>query len=325
MVEKSRSLFIFNFSMAKFIRNIIVFISCCLLSFFAVFDLADGSTDAIYLKFATPKTTSLVLGGSRASQGIRPKYLNAILERDDLYNYSFQNPSSPYGDIYLTSIKRKLKNSNIKGVFILEVNPWNMVVTNKSNDTSTDLMEVNGFLDKTKNVNIKPNLEYFIESFNQRYITIIENRIRKGQMQTYFIEDDGWLKVTIESDSLSNHRRKQAKLNIYREKIKPVTVFSDYRVESLRKTIEFLKKSGEVYVVRLPVHKDMFALEEILLPNFDSIIQNTVNNLEVPYFNKTSSNYKYNYIDGHHLDQKSSVDFSNDLAQTILDFRKTKN
>ena len=54
-------------------------------SVFAFFSLADGTTDDAYLKFTTPKQGSLILGSSIAAQGIHPKELNAVLKRDDIY------------------------------------------------------------------------------------------------------------------------------------------------------------------------------------------------------------------------------------------------
>ena len=62
--------------MKTFLVQISIFIGICSLSFIAIFSLADGATDAFYLKFATPKQSSLIVGSSRAAQGIIPNIIN---------------------------------------------------------------------------------------------------------------------------------------------------------------------------------------------------------------------------------------------------------
>ena len=62
-------------------------------------------TDPFYLRFTTPQKKSLVIGTSRAAQGIVPSVMTSILNKkgwgEDLYNYSFTIMSSAYGEPYL--------------------------------------------------------------------------------------------------------------------------------------------------------------------------------------------------------------------------------
>ena len=91
--------------MKKFIVNICLFLIIVLLTILGVFWQADGKTDPFYLRFTTDKQNSLILGTSRAAQGLLPEVLNSKLNRDDFFNYSFTLGHSPYGPTYLKSIK----------------------------------------------------------------------------------------------------------------------------------------------------------------------------------------------------------------------------
>ena len=66
----------------------------------AVF-FANGRIDPFYLLFTTPAQHSLILGNSRAAQGIVPSIVGASLEPLDFqgepFNYSFTLSTSPYG------------------------------------------------------------------------------------------------------------------------------------------------------------------------------------------------------------------------------------
>ena len=69
--------------------------------FYSIFIQVDGNTDPYYKRFTTPTNNSLILGVSKAAQGLQPQVFNNILNRKDLFNYSFTISSSPYGKLYL--------------------------------------------------------------------------------------------------------------------------------------------------------------------------------------------------------------------------------
>lgn len=303
--------------MKKFIINTAVFLAIILISIFTVFVLADGTTDASYLKFTTPKQNSLIIGASRAAQGIQPAILNQELRRDDIYNYAFQNPTSPYGEIYSKSISKKLTANSSNGIFILDVNPW---VLSKHIDTITNkeiFTEKGKFVDETKMVNISPNIEYLIESYSSSYIQIIKDKFQKGDYQTLFVDEFGWLRVTIESDMMSVNKRTELKINRYKKKLKFFHGYSNHRVNNLCKLIDFLKSHGELYLVRIPISNEMHSIEDLLLPNFDADIQKIADSLEVEYFNLTKYNDRFTYTDGNHLTIESGAKVSKLLAKLI--------
>ena len=230
--------------MKQFLLKISVFSILVLSSILGVFSLADGSTDAMYLKFTTGEQQSMIIGSSRAAQGLQPNTLNPLLDGKQIFNYAFQIPSSPYGQVYLNSIKKKLAQGTKDGLFILEVNPWTIGYRIDAFGNEY-LSEIDGFLDKTSNVSMNPNVEYLIESYNGGYYNIIRDKNRKGSYQTLFVEPDGWLHVTIESDAISRSDRTAIKLKSYRNKLKKYQGISPYRLASLKETITYLKQQKQ--------------------------------------------------------------------------------
>lgn len=302
--------------MKQFSLKIIGFTILVVTSVIVVFYLADGSTDAMYLKFTTPKQSALIIGSSRAAQGIHPKEINKITERSDVFNYAFHIPSSPYGKIYFESIKRKVDNSTKKGLFILEVNPWTIGFRKDANGDEY-LIEKQGFIDNTSNVSMNPNFEYLLESYNGGYINILKDRNRKGSYLTLFVENDGWLHVTIESNKISREDRTAIKMKTYRKDLKYFNGVSEFRKESLIKTITFLKQYGAVYLVRMPVIETMLEIENELQSNFNEEMNSIAIENKVHYINMMPENEHYNYTDGNHLDVDSGTQFSLDLAKKI--------
>src|SRR5689334_18034252 len=90
--------------------------------------LANGTTDEYYLRFTTGKQRSMMLGGSRAAQGLHPSVFNNVdapsLFAGPMYNFAFTMGHSPYGATYREAIARKLDPDTRNGLFILQVDPW---------------------------------------------------------------------------------------------------------------------------------------------------------------------------------------------------------
>lgn len=303
--------------MKRFIIHIVLFGLLILSSILTVFCLADGTTDASYLKLTTPKQSALVLGTSRAAQGIQPRYLNSELKRDDVYNYAFQLPTSPYGEAYLESIKKKIDLKTSNGLFILDVNPWTLA---RQIDTMTNeeiLRDRNKFVDKTSCVNLSPNIEYLVESYGSSYIQLIMDKYRKGDVQTVFVNEDGWLEVTIESNKINNMQGIGVKIDRYRKKLDVHDGWSEYRLNYLHQTISFLKEFGKVYMVRIPVIDDMHTIENQLLEGFDDRMESISEMHQIPYINLMPQNRHYSYTDGNHLDSASGRQFTIELARQI--------
>jgi hypothetical protein len=294
-------------------------------SIICVFFKADGYSDPFYMRFTTPKQNALILGSSKAAQGLMPKILNENLQRNDIYNYAFTLHHSPYGPTYFNSIKRKLKNDSKNGIFIITVDPWSITSDSETPNDSTKFEELNLCLEKTKKVDVYPNFEYLINSYTRFYIKILYNN------SPMYLHKDGWLESSIninaKDGTASNHRtlnmtsemqkaRLDASILRYLKK-KETYKYSRFRERYLVKTIEFLKSRGDVYLVRLPIHPEMAFVEQELMPDFNRKMNRISEESKIRYFDMMSLNSNYIFNDGNHLNRVSSKDVSLEVAQWI--------
>lgn len=300
--------------MRRFLLHTGLFLILLLASFFVVFIMADGTTDAFYKKLSSPKQTSLIVGSSRAAQGIQPNIIDSVYASSNMFNYAFTIVHTPYGEPYYNSISRKLDKNSKDGVFLIDVNPWTLSEYKSSNINNSGYREDDTFIANTHFVNLSPNIEYLLESFKEKHEAIIRNKYRTGLYQTFYVRDDGWLEVTIESDMVSKSFRTENKIKNYKNKLPKYKGFSEYRADYLKKTIHLLKQHGDVYLVRLPVIEEMLEVENELINDFDFIMNNLARDHHIPYINMMPENGHYDYTDGQHLTVISAKRFSIDLA-----------
>ncbi|WP_262733105.1 hypothetical protein [Gaetbulibacter sp. NE] len=274
---------------------------------------ADGFTDPFYNRLVSKKQTSLIIGTSRSAQGVDPQVLNAFLNRNDIYNYSFTLGHSPYGEVYFESIKKKINEDSDEGIFIVTVDPWSISVNINNNEY---FQEEDRFLNKIHFVNQYPNLEYLLFYFNQKNIDILYN---KKKSKTY-LDNRGWLQVNLKWDSVSMNKRLNEKVFNYTELSSELKV-SNIRLNWLFKTVEYLKSKGSVYIVRLPVHPMLFKVEEKYDSNFQSTIDNVIK-LSDGYYDMSFMNEFYKYNDGNHLNKYYVPDVSAKIANWINSQKK---
>lgn len=304
--------------MKKFLIQVYLFSALLFLGMLAVFFLADGRSDPYYLRFTSQQQASLIIGTSRAAQGLQPTVLNQIIYGNtgkQFYNYSFTLLDSPFGPAYYESIKKKLDSGTGDGHFIISVDPWSISSkTENPNDTS-GFKENKSFIAKTAFVNINPNIPYLLQSYNEPFINILLKRKKETALH---LHEDGWLEVNLPLDTVALAKNGATKLAFYRKNYLPVYKFSGIRLQYLIKTIDLLQQHGKVYLVRLPVHKSMFDLENELMPDFDTKMDSLSKNENVPYLNFRQLKNKYLYVDGHHLYKTSGKEVSALMAGWIL-------
>ena len=304
--------------MKEFLIKIVVALIVALLFHLVAGLMAGGKTDAYYARFTTAPQSSLVLGTSRAAQGIQPAVLNKTLEQKEqdlpLYNFSFTALHSPYGPYYLRAIRKKLDSSTQNGLFLLEVNPLSIsrLATNEEDDTLL-YREKTLPLAQLQKMNRPINWEYLLHHYTKGWGSILMAHFTKSQMQ---IMPDGWLKIDIPLDSMSVKRRTQEKIKQYKNDL-PTYAFSPKRLDYLQQTITMLQKHGTVLLVRLPIHPEILALENQLLPNFDSLMINLAQESNLNYINYTPNANEYHYTDGNHLTPASGQTLTQDLATKI--------
>ena len=303
--------------MQQFLKQVLYFLSLVTLSCITIYSMADGATDAFYLKLTTPKQKSLILGSSRAAQGLHPKIINNIISDSKIYNYAFSRVHTPYGKTYFESIKKKLDHTSITGIFILEVNPWSICLKTNELDDAKSFLENSMFLGQVSNVTIKPNFEYLIKSFDKRAINLLSDKLISKEEHSIFVNDDGWLEVRLFETTFRQARR-------FSETIKAYTVIkheysgvSQERLRYLNEIIKYLKPYGMVYLVRMPIDNKILSIEHQLVPDFDSLMYNLSIELDVKYINAIPFSSNYKYTDGHHLNISSGKEFSQYIANII--------
>lgn len=314
--------------MRRFIKNVILFsiLPLCLivLSFF----LADGTIDSFYLRFTTPKQSNLILGTSRAAQGLQPQIIDSVLKQNGfeykLFNYSFTLAHSPYGPVYFQAIKKKLDEQAKNGIYIIAVDPWSISSNTKDPNDSMAFEENKLCLAKTKHVNGNHlNIDYLINSYSQPifsiYIHKIKNLLREP---TTVLHKNGWLEVSVSMDSAQAQARLKNRIKEYTASFVPYYHFSSLRFFYLEKIIDLLNQHGNVYMVRLPVDSNLRKMDDHLIPNFDSLMTVLASEKKVQYINYIDDSNKYAYTDGNHLYKTCGRVVSRKLAEAIAESKK---
>lgn len=301
--------------MKNLINKILIFSILPTLLLISFGFLADGSTDPFYVRFITPKQQNLIIGTSRAAQGLQPVVFQSILNRD-IYNYAFTGTHSPFGKVYYESIKRK-HNKTKNGIFIIAVNPWSISSQITNPNDSLLFRENNLILDNTTIVDMKPNYQYLYKNLVDKYKYIF-----KLNASNFYLHNDGWLEIIdIPMDSLTVLMRINKKVKSYRDEVLPKTQFSYKRLDYLLKTVNYLKKYGDVFLVRLPLHKDIMQVEGKFMPDFNFKIKDAIE-MSNGYLDMTDQNELFDYTDGNHLyktsGEKVSVICANWIREQML-------
>lgn len=277
---------------------------------------ADGKTDNYYLKFAAPKSPSLVAGTSLGVMGIIPEVFNQSelqFERP-LFNFSFTQKNSSYGPIYLQAIKRKIKPDVKDGLYILEVNPLSISTSRENlDDDYRKFQEIGNFIETQRTYGIHPNIEYLMRSYAHPLYRLISS---KYQYRDRFLHPDGWLQIDVSPDTAAFEKMLADKIGLYEEMLAE-RKFSPTRLEYLIKTIEYLQSKGRVYLVRLPLDPHLRAMLDDFMPDFDARIESVASKNHVPYVNMVNQT-GYRTVDGTHLDVPSAKRASAYLLDQLM-------
>lgn len=298
--------------MNKFIFKIFIFVIIILTTYIFLGFLADGYTDPFYLRFTSGKQNSLILGSSKAAQGILPEKLNLKISKsilnEDIYNYAFTVNHSPFGKLYFKSIKEKLNTQTKNGLFIITVDPWAISKSNKINHMRETELEIG----KLTFFNSNPNYDYLLNSYKSSMFNLI--RLKYSKNKNLFLHKSGWLEVDISLSDSDLKRGIKEKILVYKNKIKNYKI-SDIRLSYLEKTISLLSKHGKVILVRMPIHNDMLIIENEFDVGFNERMEVLKRKYDIPYLVYQDENYIF--PDGNHLYKDSGKQFSEKLANDI--------
>jgi hypothetical protein len=292
---------------------------------------ANGTIDEFYKKFTLPESPSLVLGTSRSTHGILPEVFNKSNLKFDrpLINFGFANIISLYGPAYYNVIKKKLKPNVKNGLFILEVSPMSISILKKNaknRPVKFEEDEYDGW--KLSSVSANPNIEYIMKVYNAPLYTMLYRNLKNSKnspVKPYVkglqkisaeVKDDGYFDVELPMDSLSVEQRK-VKLREYFIDYLSQREYSTDRELYLRKTIEFLKSHGKVYLVRLPIECGHLSLENKYMPEFNQRMQGLSDKYDVEYIDLSEKDSSYLTLDSEHLVKKSGEMVSREILQEI--------
>ena len=314
--------------MGKFLKNTLIF-SIIVLFIHLIFALsANAYIDDYYGKLSNGHKNSLVIGTSRALQGIIPTTVDSTLQLKErkLYNFAFTLSSSPFGKVYFDAITKKISQESTDNYCIIAIDPWSL--SEKMSFKSTATFDSLSALYELNDVCSNPNFEYLYSKYPNGWGNLVLKRLEtylllknarklnKSVSGSFsYVNNDGHLKVYTSLDDKFVAKKEINKLKVYRE-IADSSLISAYRLDYLLKTINLLKKQGKVYLVRLPVPNKMLQLEEKYAPNFNTLITEATARSD-GYFDITNFNNNYKFTDGNHLEKSSSKLVSIEIGKWI--------
>jgi hypothetical protein len=303
--------------MNRFLLKIFIFSFFPLLTLYGVLLLENGTTDPFYQRFTSPKQSALILGNSKAAQGIIPAVLDKKLSSEfgtKIYNYSFTVNNSPFGPVYLESLSKKLDENSKLGYFVITVDPWS-IASGIQDPNNPDQFEENElFLASIKNVNSAPNLNYALNWFEMPFFEIIAMRYKNKNSK---LHSDGWYETTGNMETNAVDKRRSFMVNFYNDFLTKYQ-YSNERFKYLQKTILYLQTKGQVFLVRMPLHHDILEIEERLDPKFGARMDFLSKKFGIPYFDFNVSDSRWEFKDGLHLTVESAKALSEELSQKIL-------
>lgn len=295
--------------MRKFLLHSALFLTLVLGSMVYVFYQADGYTDPFYARFTSPRQSSLILGTSKAAQGIRPDILNRTLQ-DSIYNFAFTIAHSPYGPAYLKGIKRKLSEGTDDGIFILAVDPWSIADAHADPNDENQFDENKSFLNRLQTVSSQPNIPYLVSYYKNSFAKIFDRD------SVAFLHHDGWLEINTRMDPKTIEIRIENKAESLNER-KNRYHLSETRLSYLYKTVAYLQKRGKVYLVTLPVHPTLTKFDKAIIPNFEDLMYELSRQTGAPFLDLSMENEDYTYTDGIHLYKDSAAEVSSIITSWI--------
>lgn len=282
---------------------------------------ADGNTDDNYMHYTGPKPSDMILGDSRGGQAVIPYVLDEKLKGTKFNNFALNIGDSPYGQVYLEAVKKRMNPDTKNGIFILTVDPWCLSI-DKSLEHSTEDPDQNSPLADMHFYDMSPNYEYLLKHYSRSWFNIYKEREELAKSVT-FLHKNGWMEVNVNVHPDSVRVREVKKIEGYTDMMKNQMI-SQYRINAFQDMIQYLKGKGTVYIIRIPAFKGMMELEDIYDPGFNKRIENIAQQNGVKFFNLSSNPQDYIYTDGNHMYKESGKIFSAQIADSIIADKKGK-
>src|SRR5699024_10679758 len=150
----------------------------------------------------THQAPSLIIGLSRAHNGISPAILDSMLQsfpyQGAFLNFAFEKSQSPYGEVYLEAIKKKIPKNTTRGIFILGVSPASFTAPTYFK-TSQDVIENDqkSLIGKINELNKNPNYEYIRKGYGG---SLYKALFPYNPQVTTVFHSNGWEEFKLYSD-----------------------------------------------------------------------------------------------------------------------------
>ena len=284
-----------------------------------VYNITQGYVDRNYAKF-THKAGSLVIGISRAHDGISPEIIEQELSNSiqkPVLNFAIEKNQTSYGAVYLNAIKQKIDTTYNNGLFILSVSPGNFLISNKIKDSANIEIDKSTIMSTLSHFNSQPNYEYIRKCYDGS----LYRGLLKPQKMYVNIHQDGWLefksrKLSKEKQEVNKKIWMEQTNNSYQQILK-YQKKSEYRLQMLEETINYLNNYGTVIITRIPIDSSFLALEDAFWVDFNEQMNIISKRQKVSYFDFSDTGDNYNTYDGSHLYGESAKKFTKTLCDSI--------
>jgi hypothetical protein len=276
---------------------------------YIVFSSENGNADPFHLKLVGPKQQFLILGNSKAAQGLIPDILDSIVSDigyPKFYNFSFALGMSSYGPVYYRSIQEKLDPKTQNGKFIVAVDAWSVMADKKHPEDEKLFPEWDLPLAHVKSNSSKPNIKYLLQWYPYPNYEIL---LRRWRPANEILHTNGWLEVNVPMGETDQAWRLAEKERDFINEMQQNTL-SEIRLYYLSKTIQFLGKHGTVYLVRIPSHHNILDLENKMIPDFNGRICELAQENKVEFLDLSEKAEDFLYTDGVHMHHSSSRSLS---------------
>lgn len=286
-----------------------------------VHKLSEGYVDMYYPKF-TQKAGSLVIGLSRADEGIDPEtILNNLPKKSDQSLVNFASNQNYYGKVYLEAIKHKLDDSGENRFFILTISPGSFTAPKGFGTKGIEAMDTKTPIGKTSDFTSNPNYSYIMNCYGNSLYNVFLDVDSADNLTSH---QNGWNEISLKSNTFTITKDlmfdwKRQNL-AYFERRSPKEEVKTYRLEWFGKTIEYLKNKGRVFLVRMPADEEIISFENEHLPTFNAMVDSITKIYQVPYLDYSESRPGFGTYDGSHLYSETAKEFSTVLAKDMSPF-----
>ncbi len=255
--------------------------------------------------FDNNKYDVIICGDSRVYRGVSPQAMNSEFENTDILNFGFS--SGGYSDIMYRAINHRLDSKSERKILILGISPYSLTPRAAQNKSLYHYQNIKRE-ERIENQYFSGVLEFFIP-FTPIELErkMIGKSFLNPKIETF--NSSGW----VASDFVN--RDPEYALKSYQTTFNNNQV-SEQLVHKLCLQIsEWKSEDIEIYAYRPPTTNKMVTLEDSLSGFKQSEIILALKEAGAQWIDLSDQTY-YSY-DGSHLQEKSAIQFSIDLAQKI--------